>query len=334
MRDILITGGAGYIGSHAVKKFLKEGYRVIVIDNLYRGYEDALDNLKNYGDLKFYKVDLKDKDEVEKVLGIEKDIDCVLHFAALCLVNESMEKPEDYFENNVLGSLNLFEAMRKNDLKNIVFSSTCATYGDAKYLPVDEDHPQEPSNPYGESKLIVEKMLDWYQKLHGFNYVIFRYFNVCGADPDGDIGDSKKPSQLLLQNAVRGALGIEPFNLTCPKVDTPDGTPIRDYVDVNDLVEAHFLAYKYLDNKGKSGVFNLGTGKGSSVEEIVSTVEAVMKTNIARNKADPRKGEYAKVYANFNKAKDVLNWYPKTNIDNSIKYLMNWYNKYPNGFDK
>ena len=262
----------------------------------------------------------------------ENGIDCVLHFAALCLVNESMEKPEEYFENNVTGSLNLFEAMREHSVSNIVFSSTCATYGDSNYLPVDEKHPQNPTNPYGESKLIVEKMLDWYHKLHGFNYVIFRYFNVCGADPDADIGDSKKPSQLLVQNAVRGAMGIEPFNLTCPKVDTPDGTPIRDYVDVVDLIDAHFLAYKYLNNKGKSEVFNLGTGKGSSVEEIVSTVETVMKANITRTRTEPRKGEYAQVYANFDKARNVLKWYPKTNITSSIEKLKNWYNNYPKGF--
>jgi UDP-glucose 4-epimerase len=330
---VLITGGAGYIGSHAVKLFLEKGYKVVVLDNLSRGWKESLEILGRLGSLEFVKGDLRKKRDIEKVFEKYK-ISAVLHFAALCSVNESMEQPELYFENNVLGSFNLLEAMRKARVKKIIFSSTCATYGETKYLPVDERHPQEPANPYGESKLLVEKMLKWYGELHGFQYVILRYFNVCGAASDGSIGDSKKPSLLLLQNAVRGAMGIEPFFLTCPTVKTPDKTPIRDYIDVEDLVAAHFSAFQYLNQDGKSEILNLGNGRGYSVGEIVSEVEKTFQIKMPREHGATRKGEYAAIYADPRRARRVLKWKTKKTLQDSIESLRKWYENRPAGYVK
>lgn len=332
MQNILITGGAGYIGSHAVKLFLEKGYKVVVIDNLFRGYKQPLEILSKYGQLEFIQADLKDKPKLESIFNANK-FEAVLHFAALCLVNESMEKPEMYFENNVVGSLNLLEAMRTHHVNKLIFSSTCAVYGEAQYLPIDEQHPLNPTNPYGESKLAVEKIIKWYGISHNLQYAILRYFNVCGAADDATIGDSKKPSQLLMQNAVRGALNIEPFYLTCPKVDTPDGTPIRDYIDVNDLVEAHYQALKYIEKTGSSDIFNIGNGTGYSVKEIVKSVENILNVTIKENHSEARKGEYAKVYANNSKTTEKLNWKPKRGLADSVQNLKKWYMNFPNGYN-
>jgi len=331
MKKILITGGAGYIGSHAVKLFLEKNYEVIVFDNLSRGFQEPLKILNKLGKLKFAKGDLRKKLDIEKVFKNNK-IDAVIHFAALCLVNESMEKPEIYFENNVLGTSILLEAMRKSNVKKIIFSSTCATYGETKRDSVDENQTQNPINPYGESKLMAEKIIKWYRNIYGFKYEILRYFNVCGADSNGIIGDSKKPSQLLVQNAVRSAMNIEKFSFTCPKVKTPDKTPIRDYVDVEDLVAAHFLAYKYLEKTGKSEVFNLGNGTGYSVKEIVSEVEKLFGKKIKKINGEKRKGEYAKILANTQKAESILKWKPKKDLRRSIESLEKWYSNFPNGY--
>lgn len=332
-KKILITGGAGYIGSHAVKLFLEKKFEIISFDNLSRGYKEPLEILKKFGKLKVVKGDLRNKKDIKKVFSDNK-IDAVIHFAAFCSVNESMEQPELYFENNVLGSLNLFEAMRVAGVNKIIFSSTCATYGETKYLPVDEKHPQNPASPYGESKMLTEKMLRWYGSLHSFKYAILRYFNVCGSDIGGIIGDSKKPSSLLVQNAVRGAMGIAPFSYTCQKVDTPDKSPIRDYIDVEDLVGAHYLAYEYLQKAGSgSEVFNLGNGTGWSVKEIVSKVEEEFGRKMSKRKGKIRKGEDAKIYADASKAFKLLKWKPKKSIEDSIISLRKWYGKYPNGYN-
>lgn len=330
-KHILITGGAGYIGSHAVKHFLKLGYPVVVFDNFSRGFHEPLDILDKYGDLSLVEGDLRNKEDINKVFK-EFEIDAVLHFAALCEVDESMKQPELYFENNVVGSLNLLEAMRENKVDKIIFSSTCAIYGNAQYVPVDEQHPQVPDSPYGESKLLVEHMLQWYGKLHNFNYVILRYFNVCGADSDGEIGDHAKA--LLMQNAVRGALGIKPFGYTCHEVDTPDGTPIRDYIDVEDLVKAHFKAYNYLMQGGQRDIFNLGNGAGFSVKEIVEMVEKVCETNIKKNEVSKRKGESARVYAAPAKVQEKLDWQSEKSLEQSIISLKKWYQNKPNGYSK
>jgi len=332
-KTILVTGGAGYIGSHAVKLLLEKGFSVLVFDNLYRGYQEAIKTLKkNFSSLSLVVGDLKKQTDINRIFA-QNEITGVLHFAALCLVNESMEKPGEYFENNVLGTLNLLRAMKKHRVKKLIFSSTCAVYGEAQYLPVDERHPTTPTNPYGESKLMAEKEIIWLSRLFDLKSVIFRYFNVAGASSDGLIGDSKKPSQLLVQNAVRGALKIEPFKLTCPKVSTPDETPIRDYVNVEDLARAHVLALDYLDkNDIDYQIFNLGTGKGNSVLEIVNKVQEVTGVEFSIKKGETRKGEYARVYANIGKVKKKLNWQPEKNLEETVRSLITWYKKHPHGW--
>jgi UDP-glucose 4-epimerase len=332
-KTILVTGGAGYIGSHAVKLLVEHNYRIVVFDNLSNGYRQAITQLEGIGEIKFIKGDLRHPAEIDHLFATEK-IDAVMHFAALCSVDESMKHPEQYFENNTIGTYNLLEAMRKSAVDYLIFSSTCAVYGETAYLPVDEKHPQNPVNPYGESKFLSEKIIKWYGALHGLRYVILRYFNVCGASRDGLIGDSKKPSLLLMQNAVRGAMDIEPFYLTCPPVDTPDGTPVRDYIDVEDLVEAHYHALMYLQKGGGSDVFNLGNGKGYSVKEIIKKVEDVFGITMPMPAGKPREGEYAQIYASPHKARQAFDWQTAKSLKESITSLQKWYTHHPNGYDE
>lgn len=334
-KKVLITGAGGYIGSVSAYLFLQKGDEVVVVDNFTTGYRQPLELLQEkFGKdkIRFYEVDLRS--DLSPIFQKESNIEAVVHYAASCMVDESMKNPEKYFSNNVGGSQNLLTTIMKHGIKNIVFSSTCAVYGEAEYVPVDEKHPTNPANPYGESKRMIEKIMEWYSQLKDLHFVILRYFNVCGATEDGLIGDSKKPSTLLMQNAVRGALGIEPFFLTCPEVDTSDKTPIRDYVNVVDLNEAHLLAVDYLLSGGKSEIINLGTGTGNSVMEIVNKVQEVTGEKIEMQKTIPREGEYAKMIASIGKANEVLHWTPKRTIEDSVKSLVSWYNSHPHGWEK
>lgn len=332
-QTILITGAGGYIGSVAASVFLKNGYQVVGFDNFSTGYEAPLELLKlKYPDMfRYYKGDLRS--DIAAVFTKEKEISAVVHYAASCLVDESMKDPFKYFDNNVGGTNQLLKTMTEYGVKHIVFSSTCAVYGEAQYMPIDEKHPLCPSQPYGVSKMMVEQMIDWYAKLKGIRYVILRYFNVCGATDDGTIGDSKKPSTLLMQNAVRGALGIEPFYLTCPQVDTPDKTPIRDYINVVDLNEAHLQSIEFLGQSKTNEIINLGTGTGNSVLEIVNKVQEITGVRFEIQKTTPRQGDDAKKIANIEKAKQVLSWTPKRTIADSVNSLVTWYKGHPNGWD-
>ena len=224
--------------------------------------------------------------------------------------------------------------MNKAGVKNLVFSSTCAVYGQSKYIPIDEDHPKEPLSPYGESKKISEDIITWFSKLKGLNFVILRYFNVCGASDDGLIGDAKKPSPHLVQNTVRGALGIEPFILTYPEVDTEDKSPIRDYINVVDLNLAHKKAVEYLLNGGESEFINLGTGKGNSVLEIINIVKKVTGVEFEVSRGNLREGDPARLVASIEKAKRILDWEPKRTIEDSINSLISWYKNNPQGWKK
>ncbi len=333
MKKVIITGSGGYIGSISTYLFLQSGYKVIALDNFVTGYEAPLKFFqeKFKDQFEYQEIDLKE--DLNRIFKQHSDTVAVVHYAAHCSVNESMEDPGKYFKNNDLGTLNLIQTMVDHKILNLVFSSTCAVYGEAQYMPVDEKHPTDPKNPYGESKLIAEKMIKWYSELKGLNYVILRYFNVCGASDDGLVGDSKKPSSLLVQNAVRGALGIEPFFLTCPKVDTPDGTPIRDYINVVDLNTAHLKAVEYLVGGGSSEIINLGTGKGNSVLEIIETVKKITGGSFDLKNTEARKGEYAKMIASIEKAKNVLNWTPERSIEDSINSLVKWYKSHPKGWN-
>jgi UDP-glucose 4-epimerase len=334
-KKVLVTGGAGYIGSVATYMLLKRGYEVVVIDNFSTGYRQVLEFFKSkFGNRKFryYRTDLKKT--LVTVFKKEKNIDAVIHYAAHCSVNESMENPQVYFSNNVCGSQNLLSTMLKFGVKRIVFSSTSEVYGESKYFPVDEKHPTNPNNPYGLSKRMVEQIIENYGNLKDLRYVVLRYFNVCGASDDGEVGDSKKPSILLVQNAVRGAMGLEQFYLTYPKVDTKDKSPIRDYVNIVDLNEAHIMALEHLETGKVNEIINLGTGTGNSVLEIVGMVQKITGMEFPVKKGKVRKGEPAEKYADIRKAKKVLGWEPKRTIEDSVKSLVAWYKKHPNGWGK
>lgn len=331
---ILVTGAGGYIGSVATYLFLLQGYEVVAIDNFCTGYRQPLDLFKQQfdGRFRYYETDLKSLDQ--NFFKKEEGIEAVVHYAASCLVDESMKNPGKYFSNNVGGSNHLLGAMIEAGVKKVVFSSTCAVYGEAQYMPIDEKHPLVPTTPYGASKKMVEEVIQWFAKLKELQFVILRYFNVCGASEDGLIGDSKKPSTLLMQNAVRGALRIEPFSLTCPEVDTPDKTPIRDYINVIDLNEAHMAALEHLFQGAENDILNLGTGTGNSVLEIISEVKSVTGAKFPIGKSAPRQGDDAKKIANITKAKQVLGWQPKRTIEDSVKSLSIWYKSHPHGWEK
>jgi len=331
--NILITGAGGYIGSITTYILLQHGYNIVALDNFSTGYFQPLEFLqRKFGKNKLHIIKTDITDDISSIFVQERRISTVVHFAARCSVDESMKNPEIYFLNNVIGTQNLLSTMIQYDVKRIVFSSTCAVYGKMQYSPVDERHPTIPINPYGESKLMTEQMIQWYGKIRGLRYVILRYFNVCGASDDGILGDSKKPSTLLVQNAVRGALDIDPFYLTCLKVNTPDKTPIRDYINVMDISEAHINALKYL-YKGKANTtINLGTGTGNSVLEIIHTVQNITGKEFQILNAKPRLGEYPKMIASIEKAKKLLNWQPKHLLKDSVNSLVSWYTKHPNGW--
>ena len=334
-RKILITGAGGYIGSIASYLFLQKGYEVVGIDNFSTGYREPLELLqKKFGNKKFRYHELDLQNDISTLFNKEKNIEAVVHYAASCSVNESMSNPDKYFENNLWGSLNLVNNLIKHNVKYLVFSSTAAVYGEHEYIPIDESHPTKPINVYGESKLMAEKIIGWFGRLKNLKYFILRYFNVCGASEDGLIGDSKKPSPHLVQNAVRGALGIEDFYLTYPEVETPDKSPIRDYINVNDLNEAHLKALEYMLGGGKSEVANLGTATDNSVLEIIKTVENVTEKKFKIQKTTPRIGDPAKLVASVEKAKKLLGWEPKRTIDDSINSLVLWYKKNPHGWNK
>lgn len=332
---LFVTGAGGYIGSIATYIFLSRGMRVIAVDDFSTGWHGPFEALsERFGPLlTWYEHDIRNG--CDDIFATHPDIDVVVHFAARCSVDESVAQPSLYFDRNVGGTVALLRSMKTAGIGRIVFSSTCAVYGDAHYVPVDEQHPCAPCNPYGESKRMVEQILARCSESGEFQYVALRYFNVCGASDDGYIGDSKKPSLLLVQNAVRGALGIEPFLLTCPAVDTPDGTPIRDYIHVVDLADAHLCAADLLMKGVTAGTeINLGTGAGYSVLDILGAVEGITGKKLGRTATSPRKGEYAKMIASHEKATQVLGWEPKRGLEDSVQSLVKWYMNHPNGWPR
>ncbi len=328
-----MTGAGGYIGSVATYLLLKKGYEVVALDNFQTGFRQPLQLLQQqYGKekLRWYEKDIHD--DLSSIFQENQGISAALHYAASALVDESMKNPDKYFYNNVCGSQNLFSALLKNGVHHVVFSSTCAVYGDAQNMPIDEAHPTIPSNPYGESKLMVERMLKWYE-LQGLHYVTLRYFNVCGATDDGLVGYSKRPFTHLIENVVRGALNLAQFHLTYQKFDTKDGSPVRDYINVLDLNDAHIRAVEYLANKGKTETVNLGTGTGQSVLEIVDKVQKITGVRFPTEKTEAREGEYPEAVAKIEKAKEILGWAPQHSLEQSIQSTIAWYKTHPNGWE-
>ncbi len=325
---ILVTGSAGYIGSHCVADLLNNSYNVVILDNLSTGHIEIvkrLQNLKARGKvLDFIKADLKNKDEIKKAFKKYK-FDAVIHFAANSLVCESVENPQKYYHNNIAGSLNLLDCMLEFGVKNIIFSSTCATYGVPNCDNIDENHPQKPVNPYGNTKLAIEFAIKDYSKAYNMNYVILRYFNVAGADKNLVTGEWHDVETHLIPNILKSALNEEKtFELFGDKYPTPDGTCIRDYIDVTDLARAHRFAYEYLKNGKKSAVINLGTEQGQSVKEIFGTCENVLNKKIPLNICPPRQGDPPKLVADNTKAKEILGWRSDIKLEETIKNAYNW----------
>lgn len=332
-QTVLITGVGGYVGTIIAYNLLQNNFHVIGIDNFSTGFREPLTLLQkkfSKKQFRFYDADLTK--DISSIFLKEPSINIVIHLAGYCSVNESINNPEKYFTNNVTASQNLFATMVKFNIRDIIFSSTCAVYGEADKR-VTEKNERKPTNPYGESKKMVEDMLQWYGKSHNFRYVILRYFNVCGASQDGVFGDSKKPSPHLVQNCVRDALGIDSLSITCPRVRTPDGTTIRDYIDVVDLAQAHISAIEYLNNGGKNEAINISGGKGNSVMQIIKIVEEYTGKKIVFTKGAIRKGEYSSMTASHAKATRLLRWKPKRPLAKSIESLISWYTKHPKGWE-
>lgn len=327
---VLVLGGAGYIGSHTVYELINKNHEVIIIDNLETGYKQAI-----HKNAKFYEGDLRNKSFLNEVFKKESDIDGIIHFAANSLVGESMENPLKYYDNNLIGTKILLEAMLENNITKIVFSSTAATYGEPENIPILESDKTEPTNTYGETKLAMEKMFKWVSKAYNLNYVSLRYFNACGAYKDGTIGEAHNPETHLIPIILQVANGTrEQINIFGDDYNTKDGTCIRDYIHVSDLADAHILAMEYLLKGGENNIFNLGNGVGFTVKEVIETAKKVTGKEIKAVISERRAGDPAVLVASSQKAKEVLKWNPTRNsLEEIIKSAWKWHSLNPNGFD-
>lgn len=334
MKKLLITGGAGYIGSHVLRILAKrKEYEISVIDNLESGFKEPIDTISKeaVNPVKFFQMDLRNPQDFKKLKGTK--FDAVLHFAAYLSVNESVEEPLKYFENNVGGTLNLLKYMKKTESDKLIFSSTSALYSRKAKLPFTEESEIEPENPYAQSKVMMENVMLWCQKAWNLKVFILRYFNPCGASLDAQIGYSTIPSAHLMVNAVRGALELHKFEVTCGKVNTPDGTTIRDYFNILDLADTHKIALEALLKGHKGGIYNVGIGKGHSVLEIVNLVKKVTGVDFKVATGKARKGELPVVYCDPAKFKKEFGWKPRYTLEQAVESLVKWFKKRPGGYD-
>ena len=327
--SILVCGGAGYIGSHAVHQLVAGGEEVVIVDNLLTGHRKAINPAA-----KFYEGDIRDSAVLEKIFT-ENKIEAVIHFAANSLVGESVQKPLMYFNNNVGGMQSLLESMVKFGVDKIVFSSTAATYGEPVKIPIEENDPTVPTNPYGESKLIMEKMMRWVSRANGVRFVSLRYFNAAGALDDGSIGEDHKCETHLIPLILQVPLGKrDHITIFGDDYPTPDGTCLRDYIHVIDLADAHILALKYLRDGGESNIFNLGNGQGFSVKEMIVAAEKVTGQKIKTEIGTRRAGDPAQLIASSDEARKILGWTPKyTNVEQVIATAWTWHKNHPNGYE-
>ncbi len=318
-RNILVTGGAGYIGSHACKELAAQGFTPIAFDNLSRGNKSAV----RWGPL--HLGDLANREDIRNAIQTYQ-VTGVLHFAAFAYVEESVVEPGLYFRNNIGGSINLLEAMAETRVRDLVFSSTCAVYGNPASNPISEDTPTMPINPYGESKLQVERLLRWYEKRHGLRWVALRYFNAAGADPDCEIGECHNPETHLLPLAIQAALGLTgPLRIKGSDYPTPDGTAIRDFVHVADLADAHVLALRHLERDGASGAFNLGTGTGYSIREVIDEIERSSNRTVPFIETERREGDPAALVCNPARANEVLGWKARhSDLTTIVRTVLMW----------
>ncbi|MBQ6113139.1 MAG: UDP-glucose 4-epimerase GalE [Synergistaceae bacterium] len=326
--SVLICGGAGYIGSHNVRAFRQHGDDVIVVDSLETGHRASVPE-----DVKFYEGDIRNSETLAKIFT-ENEIESVIHFCAYSLVGESVDKPLKYFDNNVGGMITLLEAMQKFDVKRIIFSSTAATYGEPKRVPILETDPTEPTNPYGESKRIMEKMMNWVSQRYDIRYVSLRYFNVAGAWHDGSIGEDHRCETHLIPLILQVPMGKREFIMVYGNdYPTDDGTCIRDYIHVEDLAKAHILALEYLRNGGESNIFNLGSGDGYSVMEMIKAARKVTGHPIPAKVGQRRAGDPARLVADSTKARKILKWQPEiTKMEDIIATAWKWHSSHPDGY--
>lgn len=319
---ILIVGGAGYIGSHVNKALNEAGYETLILDNLSYGHKESI----KWGT--FVKCDLADVNKVDEIFT-KYDITAVMHFSSFIDVGESVTNPEKYYYNNVVNTMNLLHVMLKHDVKKFIFSSTCATYGIPQKIPLVEDHPQNPINPYGMTKLMVEKILHDYDEAYGLKSVILRYFNASGADKTAEIGEWHNPETHLIPLILDAALGKrEDIKIFGTDYDTPDGTCIRDYIHVTDLADAHIRSLKYLEDNNESNQFNLGNGLGFSVREVIESVKNVTGRDFKVTETTRREGDPAILIGSSEKANKILGWNPQyTNIDQIVETAWKWHQK-------
>ncbi|MHB1001696.1 MAG: UDP-glucose 4-epimerase GalE [Armatimonadota bacterium] len=324
---ILVAGGAGYIGSHTVKLLLESGYDVLVFDNMELGHPEAVVGGK------IFQGDLLNPADLNSAFS-EYPIEAVVHFAAYASVGDSMVNPDKYFRNNVTGGLNLLDTARAHGVDKVIFSSSAATYGEPLYTPIDENHPQNPTNPYGESKLMFEKILKWYDGAYGIKSVSLRYFNACGADPDGRLGEDHNPEQHLIPIILQTASGQrESIKVFGTDWDTPDGTCIRDYIHIMDLADAHLLSLKALENGASTTAYNLGNGDGHSVKQVIDTAGQVVGKDIPWTVDSRRPGDPARLVASSDKLKRELGWSPKyPDLHTIIEHAWRWHSEHPNGY--
>ena len=321
---ILVTGGAGYIGSHCVLALLSKGFEVRIFDNLSTGHKQIVDRLSKFGQIDFIEVDLTNEKKL-KHLFARSSVDAVIHFAAFSQVGESMTNPAKYYRNNVYGTMNLLDAMLEHNVDKIVFSSTAATYGEPVYTPIDENHPQNPINTYGRTKLMIENIMDDYDRAYGLKSVRLRYFNVAGADSQSRVGEWHDPETHLIPNILKSVFsGGKTFQMFGTDYPTKDGTCVRDYINVEDLAEAHILALNYLLDGGSTNFFNLGTNEGSTVKEVFKVCEDITNKKISVDVKGRRAGDPAALVAENKKAKETLGWSPRNNLTDSVKTAYVW----------
>ncbi|MBB6450939.1 UDP-glucose 4-epimerase [Geomicrobium halophilum] len=328
--SVLVAGGAGYIGSHAVRQLLAKGKEVVVLDQLTTGHREALPD-----EVHFYEGDLRDRTFVQQMFA-QESIDEVLMFAASSLVGESVERPLAYFDNNVHGTEVLLEAMIDHGVRTIVFSSTAAVYGEPDEVPIVETAKTEPTNPYGDTKRTMERMMKWCEEAHGLRYVSLRYFNVAGAAESGVIGEDHRPETHLIPIILEVALGKrEAITIFGDDYPTPDGTCIRDYIHVEDLIDAHLLALEHLRKGNASDIFNLGSSNGFSVKEMIEAARKVTGHPIPQKIGERRSGDPARLIASSEKVKRTLDWQPsRTNVEKMIADAWMWHRKFPQGYEE
>ena len=334
MSTVVVTGGAGYVGSHAVKALADAGYDVVVYDNLSAGHAEAVRRLsaaQSGRRITLVEGDILDGATFARVLG-DAGASAVMHFAARLLVAESVREPIGYYRANVTGTMTVLEAMAQQGVTRLIFSSTAATFGEPQQIPIDEDHPQRPINPYGETKLVVERSLPLVERATGLRSVALRYFNAAGADASGLIGEDHEPEEHLIPLAIRAVHGGPPLTVFGDDYDTPDGTCIRDYVHVSDLADAHVRALKRLEDGAASAAYNLGTGDGVTVKQVLDTIRQVAGREVPHTTGPRRPGDPERLVASNARARRELGWAPRSSLETIVRTAWDWHTRHPRGF--